>query len=279
MKSLMIQGTSSGAGKTTLVAALCRIFSDKGYSVAPFKSQNMSNFAYITPDFEISRAQAIQAFGARCNITPDLNPILLKPVGNYSSIVYLNGKRFKKMHAQEYYEKFVNNEGMKIATKSLKTLQKNFDLVIMEGAGSPAEINLQKYDIANMKIAKKANADVLLITDIDKGGSFASIVGTMTLIEKNYQKLVKGFIFNKFRGDINVLKPGFQKLKNITKIPVMGTIPLMSLNLPEEDSLNAKPKDIAWTKKNILKIDGELDKLSKIVKSNIDINSIEKMLQ
>ncbi|MCS5528984.1 MAG: cobyric acid synthase [Nitrosopumilus sp.] len=279
MKSLMIQGTSSGAGKTTLVAALCRIFSDKGYSVAPFKSQNMSNFAYITPDFEISRAQAIQAFGARCNITPDLNPILLKPVGNYSSIVYLNGKRFKKMHATEYYEKFVNNEGIKLASKSLKTLQKNFDLVIIEGAGSPAEINLQKYDIANMKIAKKANADVLLITDIDKGGSFASIVGTMALIEKNYQKLVKGFIFNKFRGDINVLKPGFQKLKNITKIPVMGTIPLMSLNLPEEDSLNAKPKDIAWTKKNILKIDDELNKLSKIVKLNIDINSIEKMLQ
>ena len=279
MKSLMIQGTSSGAGKTTLVAALCRIFSDKGYNVAPFKSQNMSNFAYITPDFEISRAQAIQAFGARCNITPDLNPILLKPVGNYSSIVYLNGKRFKKMHAQEYYEKFVNIEGMKIATKSLKTLQKNFDLVIMEGAGSPAEINLQKYDIANMKIAKKANADVLLVTDIDKGGSFASLVGTMNLIDKKYQKLVKGFIFNKFRGDIDVLKPGFKKLKNITKIPTFGTIPLISLNLPEEDSLNVKPKHITWNKKNISKIDDELNKLSKIVKSNIDINSIEKMLQ
>ena len=279
MKSLMIQGTSSGAGKTTLVAALCRIFSDKGYSVAPFKSQNMSNFAYITPDFEISRAQAIQAFGARCNITPDLNPILLKPVGNYSSIVYLNGKRFKKMHAQEYYEKFVNIEGMKIATKSLKTLQKNFDLVIMEGAGSPAEINLQKYDIANMKIAKKANADVLLVTDIDRGGSFASLVGTMNLIDEKYQKLVKGFIFNKFRGDIDVLKPGFKKLKNITKIPTFGTIPLISLNLPEEDSLNAKPKHITWSKKNISKIDDELNKLSKIVESNIDINSIEKMLQ
>ena len=279
MKSLMIQGTSSGAGKTTLVAALCRIFSDKGYSVAPFKSQNMSNFAYITPDFEISRAQAIQAFGARCNITPDLNPILLKPVGNYSSIVYLNGKRFKKMHAQEYYEKFVNIEGMRIATKSLKTLQNNFDLVIMEGAGSPAEINLQKYDIANMKIAKKANANVLLVTDIDKGGSFASLVGTMNLIDKKYQKLVKGFIFNKFRGDIDVLKPGFKKLKNITKIPTFGTVPLISLNLPEEDSLNAKPKHITWSKKNISKIDDELNKLSKIVELNIDINSIEKMLQ
>ncbi len=279
MKSLMIQGTSSGAGKTTLVAALCRIFSDKGYNVAPYKSQNMSNFSYITPDFEISRAQAIQAIAARCDITSDLNPILLKPLGNYYSLVYLNGKRYKKMHAKDYYEKFVNFEGIKIATRSLKTLQKNFDLIILEGAGSPAEINLQKFDIANMKMAQKANASVLLISDIDKGGSFASIVGTMALIEKKYQKLVKGFVFNKFRGDINVLKPGFQKLKNITKIPVIGTIPMMTLDLPEEDSLNAKPKEIAWTKKNISKIDNELNKLAKTVKSNIDIKSIERMLQ
>jgi len=279
MKSLMIQGTSSGAGKTTLVAALCRIFSDKGYNVAPYKSQNMSNFAYITPDFEISRAQAIQAIAARCDITPDLNPILLKPLGNYYSMVYLNGKRYKKMHAKDYYEKFVNSEGIKIASRSLKILQKNFDLIILEGAGSPAEINLQKFDIANMKIAQKANASVLLVSDIDKGGSFASIVGTMSLIEKKYQKLVKGFVFNKFRGDINVLKPGFQKLKNITKIPVIGTIPMMTLDLPEEDSLNVKPKEIAWTKKNISKIDNELNKLAKTVKSNIDIKSIERMLQ
>ena len=279
MKSLMIQGTSSGAGKTTLVAALCRIFSDRGYHVAPYKSQNMSNFAYITPDFEISRAQAIQAIAARCNITPDLNPILLKPLGNYYSMVYLNGKRYKKMHAKDYYEKFVNSEGIKIASRSLKTLQKNFDLIILEGAGSPAEINLQKFDIANMKMAQKANASVLLISDIDKGGSFASIVGTMALIEKKYQKLVKGFVFNKFRGDIDVLKPGFQKLKNITKIPVIGTIPMITLNLPEEDSLNAKPKEIVWSKKNISKIDNELNKLAKTVKSNIDLKLIERMLQ
>ncbi|MDH3736465.1 MAG: cobyric acid synthase [Nitrosopumilus sp.] len=279
MKSLMIQGTSSGAGKTTLVAALCRIFSEKGYRVAPFKSQNMSNFAYITPEFEISRAQVIQAIGARCDITSDLNPILLKPVGNYYSMVYLNGKYYKKMHAKNYYEKFVNSEGIKIASKSLKTLQENFDLIILEGAGSPAEINLQKYDIANMRIAQKANASVLLVSDIDKGGSFASLVGTMKLIEKKYQKLVKGFVFNKFRGDIEVLKPGFQKLKNITKIPVMGIIPMMKLNLPEEDSLNAKPKDFLWTKKNISKIDNELNNLAKTVKSNIDIKSIERMLK
>lgn len=279
MNSLMIQGTSSGAGKTTLVVALCRIFSDKGFRVVPFKSQNMSNFAYSTPDFEISRAQAIQALGARCEITPDLNPILLKPLGNYSSTVYLNGKRFKKMHAKEYYEKFVNQHGIKHATNSLKKLQKNNDLVILEGAGSPAEINLQKYDIANMKMAKISNASVLLVSNIDKGGSFASIAGTMSLIEKKYQKLVKGFIFNKFRGDTSILKPGFIKLKKITKIPVIGTIPMIPMNLPEEDSLDAKPKKFIWNKKNISIIDNEIDKLAKIVISNIDIKSIERMIK
>jgi adenosylcobyric acid synthase len=279
MKSLMVQGTTSGAGKTTLVAALCRIFSDKGYSVAPFKSQNMSNFGYATPDFEISRAQAIQAIAARCQIEPDLNPIMLKPLGNYSSLVYLNGKRYKKMHAKEYYAKFVKSKGIKAATDSLSRLKKNYDLIILEGAGSPAEINLQKYDIANMQIAQKANASVLLVSDIDKGGSFASIVGTMALIEKKYQKLVKGFVFNKFRGDIDILKPGFRKLKQITKIPVLGTIPMIKMNLPEEDSLDAKPKEIAWTKNNIAKIDKELDKLAKTVKNNLDIKTIESMIK
>jgi len=279
MKSLMVQGTTSGAGKTTLVAALCRIFSDKGYSVAPFKSQNMSNFGYSTPDFEISRAQAIQAIAARCQITPDLNPIMLKPLGNYYSMVYLNGKRYKKMYAKDYYEKFVKSKGIKAAINSLSRLKKNYDLVILEGAGSPAEINLQKYDIANMQIAQKANASVLLVTDIDKGGSFASLVGTMALIEKKYHKLVKGFVFNKFRGDIDVLKPGFKKLKQITKIPILGTIPMMKINLPEEDSLNGNPKEIVWTKNNISKIDKELDSLAKTVKLNLDLKTIEMMIK
>ena len=279
MKPLMIQGTSSGAGKSTLVAALCRIFEQKGYLVAPFKSQNMSNFGYATPDFEISRAQAIQAIAAKCPIEPDLNPIMLKPLGNYYSAVYLNGKHYKKMHAKEYYTKFVKSKGLEAATTSLSKLKKNYDLVILEGAGSPAEINLQKYDIANMQIAQKANASVLLISDIDKGGSFASLVGTMNLIENKYKKLVKGFVLNKFRGDIDVLKPGFRKIKQLTKIPVIGTIPMMQVDLPEEDSLNVKAKQIAWTKKNISKIDKELDKLAKIVKNNLDIKAIERMIK
>jgi len=278
MKSLMIQGTSSGSGKTTLVAALCRIFADKGFSVAPFKSQNMSNYAYKTKDFEISRAQAIQAIAARCEITSDLNPILLKPLGNYYSNVYLNGKMFKKMHATEYYKKFVKTKGLNIATKSLESLQKNYELVILEGAGSPTEINLEKSDIANMKMAEIANSSVLLITDIDRGGSFASIVGTMSLLDKRHQKLIKGFVINKFRGDINILKPGFKKLKEITKRPVLGTIPMIDFDLPEEDSLGGKAKNIIWTRKNLDKIESEIDKLSKLVNSNLNIKKIEKMI-
>lgn len=278
MKSLMIQGTSSGSGKTTLVAALCRIFADKGFSVAPFKSQNMSNYAYKTKDFEISRAQAIQAIAARCEITPNLNPILLKPLGNYYSNVYLNGKIFKKMHATEYYQKFVQTRGLSIATKSLKFLQKNYDLVILEGAGSPAEINLEKYDIANMKMAEISNSSVLLITDIDRGGSFASIVGTMSLLDKRYQKLIKGFVINKFRGDINILKPGFKKIKEITKRSVLGVIPMIDIDLPEEDSLSGKAKNITWNKKNLDKIESEIDKISKLVNSNLNITEIERMI-
>ncbi|MBI2111793.1 MAG: cobyric acid synthase [Nitrosarchaeum sp.] len=278
MKSLMIQGTSSGSGKTTLVAALCRIFSDKGFSVAPFKSQNMSNYAYKTKDFEISRAQAIQAIAARCEITPDLNPILLKPLGNYYSNVYLNGKMFKKMHATEYYQKFVQTQGLNIATKSLKSLQKNFDLIILEGAGSPTEINLEKSDIANMKMAEIANSSVLLITDIDRGGSFASIVGTMSLLDKRHQKLIKGFVINKFRGDINILKPGFKKIKEITKCPILGTIPMFDFDLPEEDSLSGKAKNITWNKKNLDRIESEIDKLSKLVNSNLNITQIGRMI-
>lgn len=277
MKSLMVQGTSSGAGKTTLVVALCRIFSDAGYNTVPFKSQNMSNYVYRGNGFEISRAQAIQAIAARCKITPDLNPILLKPRGNYYSLIYLRGKRFRKMHATEFYNKFVNTKGINLVKGSLKTLTKDHDLIILEGAGSPAEINLQKFDIANMKIAEHTKSPVLLITDIDRGGSFASIVGTLALLDKKYQKLVKGFVINKFRGDLHILKPGFSKLTQITKKPIFGVIPMTKLDLPEEDSLSGKAKELSWNKKNVDKIDREIDKLSKLVKKSLNIKAIERL--
>lgn len=275
----MVQGTSSGAGKTTLVAALCRIFSNSGYRVAPFKSQNMSNFSYKTKNFEISRAQAMQAIAARTEITPHLNPILLKPLGNYWSSVFLQGKYFKKLHASEYYKKFVLPKGLKLALESLSILKKNHDLIILEGAGSPAEINLEKFDIANMRLAVRNKSPVILITDIERGGSFASIVGTLHLIDSKYRKLVKGFVFNKFRGDIEILKPGFRKIKQNTGKPVLGAIPMAKFSLPEEDSLGVKPKTLSWNKKNIQKMDREIEKLSKLVKSNLDIKAIERMIK
>jgi len=174
MRSLMVQGTASGAGKTTMVTALCRIFADKGYRVAPFKSQNMSNFGYATPDFEISRAQAVQAVGARCAITPDLNPIMLKPLGNYYSMVYLNGKRYMRMHAKEYYARFVKSKGIRAATDSLHRLGKDHDLVILGWAYFPDESNMVRYVIANMRCGDRATATVIMFADIARCGSFAS---------------------------------------------------------------------------------------------------------
>ena len=262
----MIQGTSSGAGKTILVTALCRIFSDLGYSVSPFKAQNMSNYSYSDKNFEISRAQAIQAIAARTEISPYQNPILLKPLGDYKSSVYVNGKYYKKMHANDYYKKFVMKIGLKQALQSFNNLQKNHDIVIIEGAGSPAEINLQKYDIANMKIAEKTCSPVILITDIERGGSFASLVGTMKLLERKHQNLVKGFVINKFRGDIEILKPGFRKLKQITNKPVFGTVPLTKFSIPDEDSIGNSPKNLNWNTSNLKKLDTEINKIAKEAK-------------
>ncbi len=278
MRSLMVQGTSSGAGKTTLVAAFCRIFSDMGYKVAPFKSQNMSNFSYRGADFEISRAQAIQAVAARCDISPDLNPILLKPDGYQSSMVYVNGKPRCMMNAHDYYHTFVNSEGLKAASDSLARLQKEFDLVILEGAGSPAEINLQQYDIANMRMAWKAKACVLLVSDIDRGGSFASLAGTMALMTDRHRSLVQGYILNKFRGDIDVLKPGFKKIKRITGVPVVGTVPLVPLNLPEEDSLDSDPEEFEWDDAGMSRLEAELDGLAGTIKEHVDLARIKRMI-
>ena len=274
----MIQGTASSAGKTTLVTALCRIFVEKGFSVVPFKAQNMSNYAYKGKDFEISRAQAVQALASLVEISADLNPILLKPLGYYRSSVFLRGKFYKKMDADDYYTNFVRKNGMKIVLKSFHALEKNYDLIIIEGAGSPAEINLTKYDIANMKLAEKIKSPVILITDIERGGSFASIVGTISLLEKKYQSMIKGFVFNKFRGDLDILKPGFRKLKQNTGKPVFGTIPLTKFLLPEEDSITSDSKQIALNKQNLKKIDSEIEKLSKVVRSSLNIRAIEKLL-
>jgi len=279
VKSLMIQGTSSGAGKTILVTALCRIFSDLGYTVSPFKAQNMSNFSYVGKNFEISRAQAIQAVAARTSITPLQNPILLKPLGNYRSSVFVNGKFFKKMYASNYYENFVLKSGFKAAVGSFNKIAQSHEIIFLEGAGSPAEINLQKFDITNMKIAKKTKSPVLLITDIERGGAFASIVGTMELIEKKYLELVKGFVINKFRGDIEILEPGYRKLQRKTGLPIFGTIPMTKFEIPDEDSIGTSPKNLNWNASNLKKLDIEINKIAKVVKSSLNIRKMEKLLK
>ena len=275
-KSIMIQGTSSGAGKTTLVTALCRIFSNRGYMVAPFKSQNMSNYSY-RDGFEISQAQAIQAIAARAEISPHMNPILLKPLGNYISNVVLQGKPFKKMSAKTYYEKFTLTRGIKLALDSFSYLKSKYDLIILEGAGSPAEINLQKYDIANMKMAQKTRSPVILVSDIEKGGTFASIAGTMSLLSKPDQDMVRGFIINKFRGNKKLLEPGFRKLRQITSKSVLGVMPLVDLDLPNEDSLDNKIH--LFKKQNHKKLDSQIQRLASITQKNIDIKSIERLIQ
>jgi len=275
--TLMIQGTSSGAGKTTLVTALCRIFANSRYSVAPFKSQNMSNYSYREGGFEISQAQAIQAIASKAEISPHMNPILLKPLGNYRSSVLLQGKFYKKMTADAYYKKFVLTKGFQVALESLAILQKKYDLIIIEGAGSPAEINMQNYDIANMLLAEKTKSPVILVTDIERGGSFASLVGTMSLLSKQHQQLVKGFVINKFRGNINILTPGFKRLRQITSKSVLGVMPLIEMDLPNEDSLDNKIN--LFKKQNKKKMDTEIERLAKTVKKNLDIKSLEMLFK
>lgn len=276
MRALMVQGTASGVGKTVLVAALCRIFSDMGISVAPFKSQNMSSYAHAGDGFEISRAQAVQAVAARCEIVPDLNPILLKPAGNQTSTVYLNGRRLRRMRASEYYREFVNGQGIRAAAAALRRLQKGHDLVILEGAGSPAEINLQRFDIANMRMAVRAGAAVLLAVDVDRGGSFASAAGTVSLVGEGHRRLIRGFVFNKFRGDIGILRPGFARLKRLTGIPVVGTVPMMRVGLPEEDSLGGGAPAQEWDRRAL---ERGIRSVARTVKSNVDLEHIGGMLR
>ena len=277
MAAIMIQGTSSGSGKTILVAALCRIFSNLGYKVSPFKSQNMSNLAIKHHGLYISQAQALQAIAARTDISPDLNPILLQPRANNTSRIILLGKLYKTMKINDYYNKFVLKRGLDTAVSSLNKLLNQNDLVILEGAGSPAEINLTRYDIANMKMASRAKASVILISDIERGGSFASIAGTVSLLSKKHQNLVSGVIMNKFRGDPDILKSGFVKLQKIIKKPVLGVIPMLNMRLPDEDSLDST-NPILFNQKNLKFMNTEIDKMSKIIHQSIDIKKIQDMI-
>jgi len=236
-KCIMVQGTSSNAGKSVLVAALCRIYSRRGYKVAPFKSQNMSLNSHITKDNrEIAIAQVLQAEAADIEPNAHMNPILLKPQGNFISQVIIQGKYVGDMNFYDYQHEF-RETARKAIEESLNILKEEYDIIIIEGAGSPAEINMRKEDLANMEIAHIANADVLLVADIDKGGVFASIAGTFSLLDEEDNKRLKAVVINKFRGNIDILMPGVKKIEKIIDAPVLGVIPFDdNLKLPEEDS-------------------------------------------
>ena len=270
----MIQGTSSGSGKSTLVTAFCRIFSDKGFRVSPFKAQNMSSNTYIIADtlLEISQTQALQAFASRKQPDIRMNPILLKPLGDYRSRVILNGRFYSDMHARDYYDNFILQKGFMNVLESLQSLRKENDLVIIEGAGSPAEINISKYDIANMLLAERIRTPVLITADIERGGCFASIVGTMRLLKKIHRDLVQGFIINKFQGDESLLIPAIKSVERITKKRILGIIPRVNFCLPAEDSLDGhNPKS---PEMSLESCDGQIDILSKVIKDNVNIEKL-----
>jgi len=235
---IMIQGTHSDAGKSILVTALCRIFSEKGYRTAPFKSQNMALNSYITVDGkEIGRAQGVQAEAARVPATTEMNPILIKPTGEYQSQIVVHGEPYRNMKAGEYRQDFYE-EGLKLITDSYAHLSDNFERIVIEGAGSPAEVNLNDRELVNMSVANIANAPVILVGDIDKGGVFASLVGTLQLLDPEDRKRVIGVVINKFRGDVTLLEPGLKWFEEYAGLPVLGVIPYIPhLNIEAEDSL------------------------------------------
>lgn len=243
-KVIMVQGTMSNSGKSFLVAGLCRMLKRMGFKVAPFKSQNMALNSYITEDgMEMGRAQVMQAEAAGIKPSVEMNPILLKPTSNTGSQVILNGKVHANMGASEYYKN--KKKFIPYILEAYNKLCESYDVIVIEGAGSPAEINLNENDIVNMGLAKLVDAPVLLVADIDRGGVFASVYGTVALMDDDAKARIKGIVINKFRGDKNLLTPGFDMLaKHFKKInidiPVLGVIPMKKIDIDDEDSLSER---------------------------------------
>ena len=236
-KVIMVQGTMSGVGKSFLVAGLCRIFKQDGYRVAPFKSQNMALNSFITDEgLEMGRAQVMQAESAGIKPKVCMNPILLKPTDSIGSQVIVNGEVLGQMSAREYFS--YKKKLVPCIKDAFKELEKIADIIVIEGAGSPAEINLKENDIVNMGMAQIVDAPVLLVGDIDRGGVFAQLLGTIMLLEENEKDRIKGLIINKFRGDKTILDPGIDMLEEKGKIPVAGVLPYMNVRLEDEDSLS-----------------------------------------
>lgn len=248
-KCIMVQGTSSNAGKSMLVAALCRIYKNRGYNVAPFKSQNMSLNSYTTKENgEIGIAQMLQAEAAMIEPSIHMNPILLKPKGDFTSNVIIQGKSIGDMNFYDYQHKY-HDTALAAIRESFEILSSQYDVIIIEGAGSPAEINMRKQDIANMEIAHMADANVILIADIEMGGVFAAIAGTYVLLDDYDRSRLKATVINKFRGNLDILKPGLDRIEEITGEPVLGVLPYdETLRLPEEDSASLTTHEFAQDK-------------------------------
>jgi len=235
--ALMVVGTTSHAGKSLLTAVICRILTRQGWRVAPFKGQNMALNAYVTANGdEMGHAQAVQAWAAGVEPVVEMNPILLKPQGDMTSQVILNGKAVGNVSAADYYQQYFD-VGWQAIQEALRRLSQDFDWIVCEGAGSPAEINLKYRDLTNMRVAKYLNAPTLLVVDIDRGGAFAHVVGTLELLDPEERALIRGVIINKFRGQRSLLQPGITWLEERTGIPVVGVIPWLEQAFPAEDSL------------------------------------------
>lgn len=238
-KPIMIQGTMSSAGKSLICAGLCRIFKQDGYRVAPFKSQNMALNSFITAaGLEMGRAQVMQAEAAGLEPSVLMNPILLKPTSDKGSQVIVNGEVIGSMKAADYYA--YKNQLRPVVLSAYETLAGQHDIIVIEGAGSPAEINLKSGDLVNMGMAEMADAPVLLVGDIDRGGVFASLYGTVALLEEHEGRRIKGVIINKFRGEVGILRPGLVMLEELIRRPVIGVVPYLHLDLDDEDSLSER---------------------------------------
>jgi cobyric acid synthase CobQ len=274
----MIQGTASDVGKSIITTGLCRIFSDDGYKVAPFKSQNMSGNSFITAhNKEIAKSIAIQAYAARTVPHESMNPILLKPVSDVGSQVVLNGEYFDTMKAGEYYK---NKKRFRdsVVGDAFELLNKSYDIVVIEGAGSPAEINLKKNDFVNMGMAKLARSPVVLVGDIDRGGVFASLAGTMLLLDDEERSFVKGIVINKFRGDVSLLEPGLVELEKIVDRPVLGVLSYLDVDIEKEDSLSLGNGDAGTERYTDEHMERNIQRLAECMKNSLDMDRIYKIL-
>ena len=243
MRALMVQGTSSWAGKSLIAAALCRHFARRGLRVAPFKAQNMSNNARVVPGGEIGAAQYLQALAARVEPDVRMNPVLVKPEGMTRSQVIVRGVASPTMSQLPWRER--SPHLWPAISESLHSLMAEYDLLVLEGAGSPAELNLMDTDVTNRRSAEEADAQVLLVTDIDRGGAFAHLYGTWALVGQDARRRVRGFVLNKFRGDPSLLPPAPEKLEALTGVPVLGVIPMFHHHLPDEDGAAMPPENVA----------------------------------